>query len=583
MHPRPDFRRDLWLDLCGRWKFQFDDYEELKPEDMQDESAYELDILVPYPFQSKLSGVHDESHHDVVWYFREFKIPRKFTEKRVILKFGAVDYKTEVWLNGRFLGRHIGGYDPFSFEITDAVRDNNSLVLRIIDRHEDQPRGKQDRRLYPRGATYMRVTGIWQPVWLEFAGSGYIEEFKISPSIKGDVKVDVKLKGEVKGGEIKVQVLYYGAEVGYSTTRVKSESLSLRFKLDEVHLWTPEEPELYDIKLELIEAEEVQDRVFGYFGIREIAARDGRIVLNGKPIFLQMVLEQGYYPDGIYTPRDPGQFRKDLEAVKELGFNGVRAHQKPPDPRYLYYADKLGVLVWEEMGDWGMTLNEKNLKVFLQQWRNIIIRDYNHPCIIAWVPFNERSEPLRKPFARRFIKIVYDETKRLDPTRLVIDSSGWVHVKTDIFDIHDYSHTRLTGSTYLRLWKEYEKGCAHLPADGPVKRIPEDLKDKPIVISEFGGWGVKGQKPIVNRPAWAYLILEDSFEIERKYRDIVIAMANTGIVAGYCYTQLYDIEGELDGFLTYDRKWKVDPKNIREANKLARSIWLNKLSSLKVN
>jgi len=574
LYPRPDFERFDSLILDGYWKFQFDDYEQYTIEEMSDPSAYEKKILVPYPYQSRKSGIHDETFHDVVWYLNEFIVPKGFLEKRTLLKFGAVDYYSEVWLNDVKIGSHKGGYDPFYFDVTNVLKEKNVLVVRVVDKHGDQPRGKQDSNPHPRGCRYMRVTGIWQPVWLEKVGDLYIENIRVYPRLSGEIEIGIEMNDVKPDARIFIDAYFYEGEVGSYSGPIETKNLNIKLNLDEIHAWDTEDPDIYSLMVRVENKEEVEDTVKSYFGLREIKVSDGKIFLNGEPLYFQAVLEQGYYPDGIYTPNTLEDFLNDLNAVKEMGFNGVRAHQKPPDPRYLYFADRLGVLVWDEMGDWGMTLTDENIKDFLVQWKNIVIRDFNHPSIVAWVPFNERDDAYNDPQKQKLLALVYEETKKLDPTRPIVDTSGYSHVKTDILDIHDYKDTRLTGRRFKKLWDEYKAGKREMPASGHLMSTAFEYQKQPIIISEFGGWGIEGQEPIVKRPEWAYMLLSDKFDLERKYRDIVLAMADVPEIVGYCYTQLYDVEGELNGFLTYDRKWKVDPSKIKEANIEAYKRWL---------
>ena len=578
--PRPDFERSEIRLLDGLWYFEFDDYNQYTIEEMNDISSYTKKILVPYPYQSKKSGIGDESFHDIVWYMKDFYVSDKTLNGNVFLNFGAVDYFSEIWLNGKKLGEHKGGYDSFKFEVSKFLKRNNRLVIRVVDKHEDQPRGKQDSNFHPSGCRYMRVTGIWQPVWIEKAGIGYIEWFKVFPKINGTIRIQVKMGGKLDGSKLIVEVFFYEGSVGYKSVEVNNSFLDFEMELEEIHLWSVDDPDIYTLTLRIENSGEIEDVVKGYFGLREISVRNGNIFLNNKPLYFQAVLDQGFYPNGIYVPDTPEDFLKDLKAVKDLGFNGVRAHQKPPDPRYLYFADRLGVVIWEEMGDWGMEINKKNIEDFIVQWRNIVNRDFNHPSIIAWVPFNERNDLYEDKVKQELVLCVYKETKNIDPTRLVIDTSGYSHVATDILDIHDYRDTtKLTGLQYKKLWDEYRKGTSEIPASGHLMSKAFNYDGQPIIISEFGGWGIEGQKPILNRPKIAYMVLPSPFDVERKYRDIVLAIAEVSEIAGYCYTQLYDVEGELNGFLTYDRKWKVDPVNIQKVNVLAYKKWLENLKN----
>ncbi|MEQ9715251.1 MAG: glycoside hydrolase family 2 TIM barrel-domain containing protein [Candidatus Asgardarchaeum sp.] len=589
-YPRPDFRRKNWIDLTGKWLFHFDYKERLTFENAKDLDMYTNEINVPYPYQSTLSGIGVDVECDVIWYACQFSVSPLHLKsyKTFLIKFGAVDYESHVWLNGKYLGKHIGGYDPFSFNISDIVENENTLILKVIDRHGDQPRGKQAKRgEKPSGIIYTKVTGIWQPVWLEMIKEKtYIENYQIIIESSKSFILRVQMGGKMKEDlSLEVSITSGGASIEQRVIRLKQMIVEEKIELEDPILWSPDDPHLYDLKLTLKHDEEILDEVEGYFGLREISIKGDKILFNGKPIYLQMVLDQGYYLDGIYTPKRVEDFLSDLKNVIEMGFNGVRAHQKPPDPRYLYIADSLGVLVWEEMADWGMSLKKENLEIFLSQWRNIIKRDFNHPSVITWVPFNERIEPTKSEEARKFILTVFEETKKLDPTRPVIDSSGWTHVKTDIMDIHDYLYCMNTGREYSEilnyeeLWKPIIEGTELIEIGSEPFRIsiPGTYKKQPIVISEFGGWGIEGQKPVIDRKPYVYAKLYDSFRLQAKFEEIVKAIALASHISGYCYTQLYDVEGELNGLLTYNRKWKVDPQKIRKANNEALRIWKEKV------
>ena len=564
-HPRPDFYREDWLNLNGCWDFSFDDHE-LGEEEGWHLGKVEFDkrIVVPFPFQSRLSGIHDESFHDVVWYKRSFTIQEEWIGKRILLHFGAVDYESKVWLNGYYLGSNVGGYAPFKFDITRYLREGeNLLVLRVLDRHGDQPRGKQDSRLHPMGVHYMRVTGIWQTVWLEAVGEAYINSVRFIPDIDNEiVEISASLAGESEGCNLKATIYFAGVEEAEAKGLVVDGEAHLRVSIPYMKLWSPETPDLYDVELVVSKDGEVLDRVWSYFGMRKISVKGNRILLNNEPYYLKMALDQGYYPDGLYTAPSDSDLRRDVEAAKRLGLNGVRKHQLAADPRYLYWCDKLGLLVWGEMGDWGMPLSM--FERFWSEWRRIIVRDFNHPSIIVWVPFNERAEARRDKENQRALIEIYRRTKALDPTRLVIDTSGYAHTETDIVDIHQYRW--LKGREWIERWsKPWMEGkipdeCLHSFAEG------FKYEGQPIVISEWGGWSIEGFKPIVDRPLTSYHRVRDEFSFISLYRDIVKVLMNEPSICGFCYTQLYDVEGEVNGFLTYDRKWKIPPEEIAKIN-----------------
>lgn len=553
-YPRPDFHRENWLNLNGSWNFKFVDYDVgIKKHWYTGEKFFDREIIVPFPFQSKLSGIHDTSFHDIVWYQREFSIPKHWEGKRVLLHFGAVDYKSKVWLNGKFLGSNVGGYVPFLFDITDVLNKRNSLTLRVYDGHGEQPKGKQDSRLHPRGIMYTRVTGIWQTVWLESVGHAYISSIRTVPDIDREtIYVSLELRGETEGCNLLTVVMFAGSEEAKKEEKVRDGSVRLEISIPHIKLWSPETPNLYNVEFHVLKDEEILDKIQSYFGMRKVSIKNGKILLNNKPYYLKMALDQGYYPDGLYTAPSDEDLKRDVEAAKLLGLNGVRKHQLASEPRYLYWCDKIGLLVWGEMADWGMPLNKKNL--FWEEWRRVIERDFNHPCIITWVPFNERHEAYENKENQKVLVEIYRRTKELDPTRLVIDTSGYAHTKTDILDIHDYELK--SGDEFNEKWNKPPERYRRSLAKG------FKYKGQPIILSEWGGWGIAKFKPIIDRPYTSYQRLPDEYTFISRYRDLLNAIMDEPSICGFCYTQLYDVEGEINGYLTYDRKWKVPPEKI---------------------
>lgn len=569
--PRPDFIRSPWISLEGLWDFGFDDGDAgLSRKWFLNGPPEPMKIRVPYPFQSKLSGMGDESIHNVVWYRRMFKLSEDFRKARILLKFGAVDYKSMVWLNGKYLGEHSGGYSPFSFDITEYVSYENVLVLRVEDFHGDQARGKQDSRFKPSGCTYMRTTGVWQPVWIEACGNAWIERFQIFPQVEtGGFQLLTYLNGQPGGLKLRLKVFLAEAELVTLTRELKENPLQTSVELPEVCLWSPDEPDLYTIELTVERDGTVLDIVKGYFGLREVKIANGRIILNNRPVYIKFALDQGYFPDGLYAVPNVEALKRDVEAVKRLGLNGVRKHQKPEDPRYFYWCDKIGVLVWEEMPDWGMSLENKNFKNFWGEVESIILRDFNHPSIIAWVPFNERESVRNNNEHRKFIEEVCVRIKRLDPTRLLVDNSGYIHVgPTDIIDIHDYSGWRGYRHFKENLAKRIQSLKTGEPKEFRICIEGFKYEAQPIILSEWGGWGIKGFRPTVDREIMVYgPPVLDEYEFLTRYRETIKAISECKYLAGFCYTQLYDIEGELNGYMTYEREWKVDPEKVAKIHR----------------
>jgi len=410
----------------------------------------------------------------------------------------------------------------------------------------------------------MRVTGIWQTVWLEAVGDAYLVCSRIVPDLdSAKVRISASLGGKT-GCNLSATVYFAGNEEGRAEGKVSAGSVQLEIPLPHMKLWSPETPDLYDVEFAVSKNGETVDEVRGYFGMRKVSVEDGRILLNNEPCYLKMALDQGYYPDGLYTAPSDDDLKRDVEAAKLLGLNGVRKHQLASDPRYLYWCDKLGLLVWGEMADWGMTLNKRD--VFWEEWRRVIERDFNHPCIIVWVPFNERWEAHEDKECQKVLVEIYRKTKALDPTRLVIDTSGYAHTETDIVDTHEYiwkiGHDLREGWKMPQDRKEPQRGYRTPFAKG------FGYEGQPIVISEWGGYEIDRFKPILDRPIQPQRHpLEDEYAFISLYRDVVEAIMDEQAVCGFCYTQLYDVEGEVNGYLTYDRKWKMHPERIAEIHR----------------
>lgn len=360
-HPRPDFQRNDWVNLNGVWNFDFDDDDVGEKEVWFLGHEYRKQIIVPFCYQSKLSGIDDQSHHEVVWYQREFTVPSEFKGKRILLHFGAVDYFAKVWLDGKYLGSHKGGYLPFKFDITNHVKADGKTAHSITVRVEDsrsctQPRGKQNWKDEPFGCWYTPVTGIWQTVWLEAVGMTYVDRVRITPDIdKRTVCFESYLNQVPEDGKLEFTISFEGQLVNKVVTSVQQRWVKLTVdllttdKVDAIHYWWPENPNLYDVDIALYEKDTVVDKVATYFGMRKIHCENGWIYLNNTPLYQKLVLDQGYWPDSLLTPPSDEAIVYDIEMTKKLGFNGARKHQKIEDPRYYYWADKLGLLVWGEL------------------------------------------------------------------------------------------------------------------------------------------------------------------------------------------------------------------------------------------
>ncbi|MCS6951472.1 MAG: glycoside hydrolase family 2 TIM barrel-domain containing protein [Bryobacterales bacterium] len=574
-YPQPQFQREQWLSLNGPWEFEFDDANVgLEENWASGTKKFSRTIVVPFAFETKLSGIGDTSFHPWVWYRRSFTVPDAWKGKRVLLHFGAVDYRAMVWINGRYVGGHTGGHVPFSFDITPHLqRGANTVTVRAEDPPTDRyvPRGKQYWEPKSRGIFYTRTTGIWQPVWIEAVGDSYLTKVRITPSLDGAVRFEARIARPQPDLEFRASIRFQDREVSSGSTRNDGPRALLALAVQEPQLWWAHSPNLYDVTFELRRGNVVLDRVQSYFGFRSVSTAHGRVLINGRPVFLKMVLDQGYWPESTITPPSDEAIQYDIRMTKEMGFNGARKHQKVEDPRYLYWADKMGLYVSSEMAN-AYLFDEDYVQRFTQEWIEAVERDYNHPSIIMWVPINESwgVPDLSDPRQQNHLKALYTLTKSLDATRLVIDNDGWEHVDTtDLFAIHDYART---GDLLYETYKDL--GTKGIPArrTGRPFLVPGyRYNGTPILLSEFGGIAYIPPGHQVPPDAWGYAGVEKTPEATlARLRGLYEAIAKIPEFAGLCYTQLTDVEQEVNGLLTYDRKPKFDPKLIREINELVR-------------
>ncbi len=555
-YPRPIMVRDRWLNLNGCWEFEIDHGRSGKARKRFEADRLEGKIIVPFCPESKLSGVEYKDFMAAVWYRREFTIPGDWNSGRVLIHFGAVDYDTEVWINGKSVGTHRGGYTPFTFDITDYLEQGVNVVTVYAEddlRSGLQPVGKQCHEYYSQVCHYTRTTGIWQTVWLENVPDSYISYFKMIPDPDNEcIHIEANFAGLPVEGDFEAKAFYDGRETGRAITRVTGGVARLSLKLSEIHLWEPGNPRLYDLELALLKDGQYIDRVSSYVGLRSITVEDNKILINGKPVFQRLVLDQGFYPDGIYTAPTDEDLKRDIEISMGLGFNGARLHQKIFEPRFLYWADKLGYLVWGEHASWGLDISGPiGLERFLPEWLEAVKRDFNHPSVVGWCPFNETSREQDD----EVLRIVYQVTKMLDNTRPVIDTSGYVHVVTDIEDIHDYEQDPEIFKQRYEPLKE-GKGIVADHLGGLI--YSKNL----CFVSEYGGiwWSP-------DREGWGYGDRPKSEEeFIQRYKALTEALLKHPSMCAFCYTQLYDVEQEVNGLYTYDRKPKFDPEIIRNIN-----------------
>ena len=574
-HPRPDRVRKNWQILNGPWRFRFDRKNEGRKQRWYAGLETDLTIQVPFAYQSGLSGIGEKERCDVVWYAREITIPEEMRGQRVLLHFGAVDYRADVWLDGQYLGGHTGGYTPFTFDLTDLAEAGQActLTVRCEDRpDQDQPRGKQSWRPEPFSCWYTPSSGIWQSVWLEGAGEYYPEDFRLTPRIEnGSLKVEIELNELPENGSVRLTASFRGQAVARQEIAVLSDRLvrtELFLAHDEtlegVRLWSPEEPNLYDLAIETLADGRVCDRVDTYFGMRRIEIADGKILLNNCVLCQRLVLDQGYWPDGLLTAPDDEALKRDVELTRAMGFNGARKHQKFEDPQYLYWADRLGLLVWGELPS-GYWLRDSEKRNMARDLGEAIRRDYNHPSLITWVPLNESWGVPSIRFqeeAQKLADMLYALVHCLDGTRPVSGNDGWELASTDLVTIHDYT------AWPKELDEAYRDRDALLRAAPGGARIVSargyDHRGKPMLLTEYGGIALQRDAGGDN---WGY---NGAVRDENSYLDrldaITQAFKHMSGFCGYCYTQLTDVFQEVNGLLDMDRKPKADMERIRAIN-----------------
>lgn len=551
--------------MCGEWEFAHDDEDAgVLAGWWRGDRTFDATITVPFPPESADSGVHDPAPHPIVWYRRTFEPP---AGDRLVLHFGAVDYRARVWVNGTEVCAHVGGHAPFHVDITHALTPNGPqvLVVRAEDRAEDktQPRGKQYWEAEPAAIWYHRTTGIWQPVWLEPVPAAHITGLTWTTAGSS-----VRLRAEVAGAaeELRVRLTVGEKVLADDRYRVLDGVVDRTFALpqgDELR-WSPDRPTLVDAALTL----DSGDTVTSYFGLRDVAVRDGRFLLNGQRLFLRMVLEQGYWPGSHLAAPSADALRREVELIKELGFNGVRVHQKVEDPRFLYWCDKLGLVLWGEMAN-AYDYTVDGVARFTAEWLEVVRRDLNHPCVVTWVPVNESwgvPDLEGDPRQRHFLESLYHLTHAVDGTRPVISNDGWEHATSDIWTVHDYSPS---ADGLTSRYGTSSAVAAAFGADWPGPRrihLGDPVRaGQPLMLSEFGGLSYT---PAAGERWFGYRTVADATELVASYERLVTALVSSDQVAGYCYTQLTDTEQEVNGLLTEDREFKVDPAEIRRINTL---------------
>ncbi|MDB4866438.1 MAG: glycoside hydrolase family 2 [Cohnella sp.] len=574
-YPRPQFVREHWLSLNGPWDFRFDDGNEGEQEQWHQSFSAEQSIQVPFVYETKASGIGETAFHPNVWYQRKFEVPAEQQGKRVIVHFQAVDYTAKVWVNGTFVGQHEGGYTAFSFDITPHIimGSDNLVVVKAEDSEScTQPRGKQRWRKDNFGCWYVQTTGIWQTVWVEYVSPQHLKSVKITPDADtNSVRFEYSLNGVESGGPLRLstKITMDGEPVKETSQAVDRSYFGAGVDLLsetrewKVERWSPQSPKLYEVEFVLSEGDREIDRVHSYFGLRKVSIQKGKVLLNDMQIYQRLILDQGYWPDSHLTPPSEEAIIEDIDKILAMGYNGVRKHQKIEDARFLYWCDVKGVLVWSEAPA-TYEFNDEAVQRFTREWLDIVQQQYNHPSIITWVPFNE-SWGIANIFTDRkqqqFTEAIYYLTKSIDPHRPVVVNDGWEHTISDILTLHDYEES---GAAFHKRYADMARitgnEISHSNFKFPLAPGYE-YRGQPIIISEFGGIAFKTDQ------GWGYGNQVDSDEafLER-FRNITQAIKDNDNICGYCYTQVTDVQQEVNGLLKEDRQPKISLERIKEIN-----------------
>jgi beta-galactosidase/beta-glucuronidase len=577
-YPRPQFVRPDWLCLNGEWQFEIDAGDSGLERGLR-ERELQGKIMVPFCPESKLSGVGNTDFMPAVWYRREVAIPKLWKDRRVLLHFQAVDYDATVWVNGKEVGRHRGGFTPFTCNLNGVVKAGQKavIVVRARDYHDrPQPRGKQCPQYANMGCLYTRTTGIWQTVWLEPVPESALQRPRLTPDVGNSlIRLDQPLSGFQPGMQLRAALKDEKGVISQATCAVADFSPRLDLAVPEKRrrLWAPEDPFLYDVEVELLDAKgKVLDRVESYAGLRSVTLDGFVIRLNGKAVFQRLVLDQGFYADGILTAPSDEALKADIVMSMEAGFNGARLHQKVFEERFLYHADKLGYLVWGEFGDWGSGGfgpdhdHQKPGAPFITQWLEALQRDYSHPAIVGWCPLNETWQRLHDRITDLDdgTRGMFLATKAMDTSRPVLDTSGYSHrvLEADIYDSHDYEQDP---EKFQKNHAGLAEGKPFVNQAGPDHRISVPYGGQPYFVSEFGGiWWNPKVKP--GDHSWGYGRRPETVEeFYDRFAKLCAVLLDDPRMFGYCYTQLTDVFQEQNGIYTFEREKKFDMERVRKA------------------
>lgn len=572
-YPRPQLVRNNWVNLNGTWKFKFDSENMGVAECWYNADLEKAqDIQVPFTYETKLSGINEETFHPIVWYQKN--IEHKKNGKRVILHFEGVDYDTKVWVNGKFVGTHKGAYARFSFDITEFLNEGeNRLTVRVEDSNSCvQPRGKQRWKSENFGCWYVQTTGIWKMVWMEEVPENFIESIKITPDIDhAKVKFEIKLSKHTQD-EIKLNCNICLNEKEITNCQIKTKAEYVEFEACVAHtedpwqvvLWSPANPALYDVNLSL-ESDTQKDEVESYFGMRKISIEGDKVLLNNLPLYQRLILDQGYWEESGLTAPSEEALIKDVDLILAAGYNGLRKHEKVEDERFLYWCDKKGLLVWCEMPS-QYTFNDDVIESYTNQWMEIVRQNYNHPCVITWTAFNE-SWGVERIFTnvqqQKFTEGIYHLTKAYDTMRPVIVNDGWEHTVSDILTLHDYEEV---GEVFFDRYSDKQAVTENkIPFNRERYAFAKGYgyKGQPIILSEYGGIAFSTEE------GWGYgRMVSNEEEFLTRFENIMKAIKDTKYIVGFCYTQITDVQQEINGLYTMHREAKVNIEEIKRINTL---------------
>lgn len=581
-YPRPQFVRKSWENLNGIWDFCFDDENAGESEKWYEGFESDLQIRVPFTYETELGNIQDETRHDNVWYHRTVEVDAtRLQDSRYVIHFEGSDYLTRLWVNGRYAGSHRGGYARFSFDITRLVTDGiNSLTVKVEDSFDtQQPRGKQRWKDLSFGCWYVQTTGIWKTVWAEYVPEISLLNVKMTPDCEEDrlnLELDVRVPKDRLSGELTVEttVSFSGQLISRTCTAVVNghinSSVDLAVQTPEgfahqVRCWSPDSPDLYDILFRITDKGAVLDEVGSYFAMREIRIDGSNILLNGSPLYQRLILDQGYWKDSHLTPPSEEALIEDIDKIHALGYNGLRKHQKTEDERFLYWCDKKGMLVWSEAPA-AYDFTDYAVTEFTSQWMEIVKQNYNHPCIITWTPFNESwgiSRIKTRKDQQHFTEAIYYLTKSLDKTRPVIVNDGWEHTVSDIITLHDYEASGdILKARYSQGRDRILQSALYHNKDRSAFADGYEYRGQPVIISEFGGIAFDN-----GESGWGYGDKVDTKEaFIQRFDSITTAIKELSYVCGYCYTQVTDVQQEINGLMDMERSFKVEPDIIREIN-----------------